>query len=244
MTPEELVAAASPKIGALGSAFYFLPETRARGEELGLSGLRFYFLGRGGVLGDVEPAVVRSAFGYFAPGLVEKMWRSAMEVVPPRQAARAYFEACADLGRRRLADLPDLDAFCAAAGAVNDAADDTALAVYAGIAAEPLAEDIPGRAMQLVTVLREHRAGAHLLAVRAVGLSDVLAHAIHRPDDLASFGWKPDEVPAASEEDRARRAEAERLTDRIVTPAFAVLDDDGARALLDGLDAMEGALAG
>jgi hypothetical protein len=51
MTPEELTAAASPRIGAMGSVFYFVPETAARGKELGLDGFRFYVLGRGGVLG-------------------------------------------------------------------------------------------------------------------------------------------------------------------------------------------------
>lgn len=244
MTPEELVAAASPKIGAMGSAFYFLPETKARAEELGLDLFRFYFLGRGGVLGDVEPSVVRSAFGYFEPGLVEKMWTTAKQKVAPREAARAHFEVCADLGRRRFAGLDGLEAFCRAAGAVNDAADPTGLPLYAGIAAEPLAEDLPGRAMQLVTVLRELRGSAHLLALRAVGLHDVAAHALARPGDLAMFGWQPDQVPPVAEAERAQRAEAEQLTDRIVTPAFAVLDDDGARALLDGLAAMEGALAG
>jgi hypothetical protein len=243
MTPEELVAAASPKIGALGAAFYFLPETKARAQELGLDLLRFYFLGRGGVLGDVEGSVVRSAFGYFEPGMVEKLWTSAKEKVAPREAARAYLEQCAELGRRRFGELDGLEAFCRAAGAVNDAADPTGLPLYAGIAAEPLADDLPGRALQLVTVLRELRGSAHLLALRAVGLHDVAAHALARPGDLEMFGWKPDQAPAVSDEDRALRAEAEALTDRIVTPAFAVLDDAGAAALLDGLAAMERALA-
>jgi hypothetical protein len=98
--------------------------------------------------------------------------------------------------------------------------------------------------MQLVAVLRELRGSAHLLALRAVGLHDVAAHALTRPGDLEMFGWKPDQVPAVGDGDRALRAEAEALTDRIVTPAFAVLDDEGGRALLDGLTAMEGALAG
>ncbi len=77
MTPTELVQAACPKIASLGAAFYFNPETVAKGKELGLDGFRFYFLGRGGVLGDVEARVVRSAFGYFAPELVDKMWNSS-----------------------------------------------------------------------------------------------------------------------------------------------------------------------
>ena len=79
MTVDELIAQASPIIGAMGSAFYFVPETVAVGKANGLDGFRFYFLGRGGVLGDVEPAVVASAFGYFAPAVVARMWSSARD---------------------------------------------------------------------------------------------------------------------------------------------------------------------
>ena len=60
--------------GDIGSAFYFHPDTVAKAKSLGLDGFRMYFLGRGGVLGDVEPAVVSSAFGYFEPGLLAHMW--------------------------------------------------------------------------------------------------------------------------------------------------------------------------
>jgi hypothetical protein len=63
MTPQELVQESAPAIGAAGASFYFDSDTLARGKELGLDGFRFYFLGRGGVLGDVEPAVVES-FGW------------------------------------------------------------------------------------------------------------------------------------------------------------------------------------
>jgi hypothetical protein len=244
MTPEELVAAASPRIGALGSAFYFVPETAARGKELGLDAFRFYFLGRGGVLGDVESPVVASAFGYWNPDLVAKMWDSAKARLAPREGGRAYFEACAELGRRRFADLPGLDAFCAAAGAVNDAADPVGLPLYAGIRAEPLVDDEPGRAMQLVSVLRELRGSAHLLGVRAAGVEPRTAHFVTRPDDGAMFGWTEDLAPTVTDADRAGMVEAEAITDRVVTPAYAALDDAGARALLSGLDAMEAALAG
>ena len=142
MTPEELVAVACPKIRDLGWAFYFVPETIAKGEELGLDGVHFYFLGRGGVLGDVEAAVVVSAFGYFKPSLVEEMWNSGKQTVAPRDAARAFMEACAEFGRARLSGVDELAAFCRAAGAVNDAADPIGLALYSAISSEPLATEM------------------------------------------------------------------------------------------------------
>ena len=242
MSPEELVAAACPSIGTLGWSFYFTPETAARAERLGLDGARLYFLGRGGVLGDVEAPVVASAFGYFKPELVAHMWGSGREVLAPREAGRAFFEACADHGRQRFSHLDDLDAFCTAAEAVNAAADPTGLALYAGIRAEPLAEDPAGRAMQLVAVLRELRGSAHLLAVRAVGLDAKTAHWISRPDDIAMFGWSEAEAPVVTDDDRAAMVEAEALTDRLVTPAYAALDGSGQEALLGGLAGMEDAL--
>ncbi|MDQ3384644.1 MAG: hypothetical protein M3503_01325 [Actinomycetota bacterium] len=243
MTPEELVATASPSIGTLGWAFYFVPETGTAAEALGLDMFRFYFLGRGGVLGDVEAPVVASAFGYFKPALVERMWESAKAIVGPRDAGRAYHLACADLGRRRLADVEGLDAFCAAAERVNQAADPTGLPLYAGIRCEPLVEDLPGRAMQLTTVLRELRGSAHLLAVRAVGLDAKTAHWIARPDDIAMFGWSEEEAPEVTDEARALHAEAEALTDRLVTPAYAVLGEAEQQDLLGGLERIGAALA-
>jgi hypothetical protein len=241
MTPLELVRAVSPQVGALGSAFYFDPATLARGKELGLDGFRFYFLGRGGVLGDVEARVVQSAFGYFAPSLVDKIWNSARQRMPPREAGRAYLECARELGRRRLAAIPGLDEFCAAARTVNEAAEVAGLSLYAGLSAEPLCDDLPGQAMQLSAVLREHRGSAHLLAVRASGLDPAVAHAIKRPGDVESFGWS--ETPEITADDRDRHAAAEQLTDRMVLGAYASLDEPGGKALVAGLESIEAALA-
>jgi hypothetical protein len=243
MNPEELVAAACPRINDMGWAFYFVPDTVARGEELGLDGISFYLLGRGGVLGDVEAGVVASAFGYFNPALVATMWEAARKAADPRSAGRAYMECSAAFGRRSFSDLSGLDVFCAAADAVNDAADPVGLSLYAAVASEPLVDDLPGRAMQLMTVLREFRGSAHLIALRAAGVDARTAHGIRRPDDGALFGWSDDDAPVITDEQRDNWKKAEALTDDIVLPAYGVLDDSGGRALLAGLEAMESALA-
>jgi hypothetical protein len=242
MTPEQLVQRASPLIGAMGSAFYFDPATLARGRELGLDGFRFYVLGRGGVLGDVEPAVVTSAFGYFHPDTIRRIWNSAREKVAPRDAGRAHVACCQEFGRARFADLDGLDAFCGAAGAVNDAADPAGMALYAGISSEPLAEDLPARAMQLVTVLRELRGGAHLMAVLASGLRPNVAHYLRRPGEYKNFGWG-DQPPAVSDDDRSKLAAADALTDRLLLPAYSAPDPAGADALVSVLEAMQARLA-
>jgi hypothetical protein len=242
MTTDELMAEACPLIRDYGWAYFFSPGTEAKGKELGLDIVQFYVLGRGGVLGDVEASVVSSAFGYFNPSMIQQMWDSASKVVEPRDAGRAYFECAAELGRLRFAGLDGVEGFADAAGAVNEAADPTGLPLYAGFRAEPLVDDAPGRAMQLLSVLREFRGSAHLLAVRAEGLDAKTAHLINRPNDAAMFGWSDDDVPDSTLADREALARAEVLTDRIVRPAYTVLDEAGATALMTGLHQMTAAL--
>ncbi|MCB0999617.1 MAG: hypothetical protein R2713_15790 [Ilumatobacteraceae bacterium] len=243
MTLDELIAASGPLLRDHGWAFYFTPETRARGAELGLDPMQFYVLGRGGVLGDVDASVVASAFGYFKPALIAGVWNAAREKVSPRDAGREFMACCAAHGRAKLGAVDGLAEFVAAAEKVNAAADPDALALYAATAAEPLADDLPARAMQLVTVLREHRGSAHLVAVRAVGLDSRTAHHAKRPDDAKMFGWAPDEAPVVDDLVQAKMAEAETLTDRIVAPAFAVLDEAERDAFVHGLERLAAALA-
>ncbi len=242
MGNDELMAVACPIIRDTGWAFYFAPATLARGKELGLGGLQFYVLGRGGVLGDVEPSVIASAFGYFNPATIDSLWTSGCASVSPRAAGRAYMQCCATHGRDKLARVPGLDAFVAAAEAVNDAADRSALALYAGVAAEPLADDAPARAMQLVTVLREFRGSAHLVALRAVGLDNKAAQFMKRPGDATMFGWTDADAPEITDQMSVLLDQAELLTDRIVGPAYAVLGDAAQIAFVDGLQAIQAAL--
>ena len=240
---DRLVPAATDKIGEMGNAFYFVPPTLAKGRELGLKGFPFYILGRGGVLGDVDASVIVSAFGYFAPAVIHRHWEAARAVVDPRTAGREYLECSAAFGREKFSGLDNLEAFCDAAQAVNSAADPAGLALYAGISAEPLALDPPARAMQLLSVLREFRGSVHLVAVLAQLLEPRIAHFIRRPDFFATFGYGPEQVPEVTDEHLAKLAAADELTDRMVAQAYSVLDGSQADALIDGLEAMEKALA-
>lgn len=228
-------------IGAIGASFYFAPSTVAAGKERGLDGFRWYFLGRGGVLGDAEAPVVASAFGYFNPGLVTKMWESGREKIAPRDAGRGYLRCAHDFGRARFDGVEGLDKFCAAAEEINRGIDPAGLALYAGAAAEPLPDDAPARAMHWCVVLREARGSTHLLAIRAAGLTPRIAHQIKRPTEGQLFGW--DDEPTVSADERARWDRAEELTNELLEPAFARLDDGGRRAVLDGLAGMAAALA-
>jgi len=242
MTPDELLAVAAPTIAATGPSFYFTPETSAAGAAIGLDPLQFYVLGRAGVLGDVEASVARSAIGYFNPTMIERAWDAGRARCAPRVAAQAHLDAAAAHGRAHLSAVEGLDDLVEAADAVRRAADPTALMLYAPLQLMPLADDAPGRAMQLIVVLRELRGSAHLVALRAVGLDDRVAHVTKRPDAVKLFGWRPEEVPAGGPEVEAQLGEAEVLTDRIVRPAFAVLDEDAAARFAAGLERVAAAL--
>jgi hypothetical protein len=229
------------KTGDIGASFYFESETKARGREIGLDGFRFYFLGRGGVLGDVDSAVVRSAFGYFHPRLIEHMWDTAKEKVAPRDAAREYIACGHAFGRRTFAGIDGLEAYVDAAASLISSVDGGAMALFAGVRAEPVPDDPSAAALHQAMVLREMRGSAHLAAITAVGLTSGVAHAIKRPDDIELFGWK-DDPQVVTDEARRLHERAEQLTDEALFGAFATLSADQAAALVGGTDAMHAAL--
>jgi hypothetical protein len=233
--------AVAKKTGDIGASFYFVPETVARGKELGLDGYRFYFLGRGGVLGDVDSAVILSAFGYFHPTVIARMWDSARKRMEPHYAAQAYIECGHEHGRRTFASVDGLDAYVDAATQLIGAVDGGAMALFAGVRAEPVPEDAPAAAIHQAMVLREMRGSAHLAAITAVGLPTSIAHAIKRPEDVELFGWG-DERPIVTDAAVLLHGRAEELTNDALVGAFATLTDDQAGALILGTDAMHALL--
>lgn len=242
MDPREVLQTTKFETGDIGGAFYFHPDTVARAKELGVGGLRMYFLGRGGVLGDVEAGVVQSAFGYFEPNHLAKLWNTAKERMDPRDAAREYIACNHALGRKWFVDVDGLDAYVDAATAVIEAADGGALALFAGVRAEPVPDDPPAAAVHQAMVLRELRGSAHLAAIAAVGLPTPVAHAIKRPDDVEMFGYET--PPEVTDADRDALERAERITDDILVPAYSVLTDAQSVALVEGTHAMHAALNG
>ena len=225
---------ADPVRVAAGADLFFHPITLAAGEAYSLDGLGFYFAGRGGWLGDVGAEVVASAFGWFHPDLVARRWAEATSAVPSIEAGRRYWDCVAEVGRAALSapggsDIGGLDAWCDAAEATVGAARRDGLVLFAAVGARPLADDLPARALQLATQLRELRGSAHLVAVVASGQAPEVVHAVHRPDMVEVFGW-PADLDTSSFDHSAREV-AESRTDRIVGDALAVLEPDQAEAM-------------
>jgi hypothetical protein len=192
------------------------------------------------VLGDVESAVVRSAFGYFHPAVVDRMWTSARQVMAPRDAARAYIECAHEHGRRRFADVEGLAAYVDAATTVINTVEGVSMPLFAGVRAEPVPDDLPAAAMHQAMVLREMRGSAHLVALTSLGLASHIAHAIRRPNDVELFGWK-DDPPKPTDVDRDTWDRAEAITDEVVLPGFEALSEAQADALVEVTASMHAA---
>lgn len=239
MTPEETAAAVDPALGLLGALHYFDEGVVAKSKEAGLDGFRMYFLGRGGVLGDVEPEVVWSAFGYFNPALVKKMWVSASERMSPRDASRNYLDWAEDVGRETFAGAEGLDAFNEAAAALIASVNPAALALFAGYSAEQPPADALGAATFNVIVLRELRGSVHLAAIAANALDPVVAHSIRRPNDARMFGW--DELPEPTDEDRQKLVAVDAATDAVMAMHYAGITGEQRQALAAGVASLSAA---
>ena len=228
-------------IAEYGWSYYFEPTTIARGEKLGLDPFTFYFLGRGGVLGDVEAPVVQSAFGYFNPAVLAAMWdararegrteRRGPRVLRGRPRLRAR-PALRPRGARRLRRRGD-ERWSRPHGATSP-----------GSRCSPPPPACPCRPTRPQRRCTRWRCSASSAARRTSwpwwppGSRTRTAHFIRRPEMFATFGWPEDDRPTVTDADTAALAAAETLTDQLVAPAYAALDDDGAAALLAGLRAM------
>lgn len=243
MTAAEAVHATAGPVGSVGGAFMLHPDTMGRATEQGYNNpFAFYFAGRGGVLGDVDADVVIAAFGWFEPGLVRPLWEEGVAVHGAREASRRYAQACAAWGRDHLAGVDGLDRLAELGERVVRAADVSGLPLFAGWRAEPLADDAPGRAMQLLHVLREWRGAVHLVATTAAGLTPIQAILANDGEARAAmFGW-PQPYPDVAGLADAHR-EAETLTDKLCAPVVETALDAAERAELASLIATAHAAA-
>jgi hypothetical protein len=147
-------------------------------------------------------------------------------------------------GRRHFSETPDLEPVCHAAEAAVGGLDPSGLALYAAVAAEPLPDDIPARALQLAAVLRELRGSVHLLALVAAGVEPRVAHFYRRPGDFQTFGYSEEEEPTLTDDIESAIAGADVRTDELMAAAYGVLSADERAALALGVDRMARALKG
>ncbi|MGW5452507.1 SCO6745 family protein [Nocardia sp. NPDC003979] len=223
------MSAVKQQVLELGGAFMMSREARQFGTDVGVPGFHGpYTRGRGGVLGEVDADVVVGAFGFFEPECIRAAWKSVP--LPAAEAATGYLAACHEFGRRKLAGFDRPERLAELLGKVADAAEPTAVPLFAGWRAMSLPDDSRAAVLQLTHILRELRGGLHLVAVLAQGLTPLQAVLIagspiaDGPTHAQRLGWTEPFEPI-TEDMRQRWAAAEKLTDELVSPFFAVLTE-------------------
>ncbi|GGJ92968.1 hypothetical protein GCM10010123_23550 [Pilimelia anulata] len=237
MTPEHAAAISRSAIHYLGDAFTECPVTVRRARQRGLSGWSYHVASRGGVLGDVAAGTITAALGMLSPELVGDAWEYARRLLPPLEVAAQRAAECCRWGSEQLDRFPGVGRLVALSGELVASADGTGMPLFAAWRAHPSPDVTPGaRAAVQLNLLREHRRGAYLIAVRASGLTPVEA-LVAGPDGeaaAASCGWAgpyPDPGPLIR-----RRMWLEAVTDRLAGQPFAALRPAERAELVDLLD--------
>ncbi|WP_239075281.1 SCO6745 family protein [Planosporangium flavigriseum] len=238
MTPDQTASFVKNAVLELGGAFRQDPPTTRKARQLGLTGWAFYVAGRAGALGDVCPDTAAAAMAFVAVEAVRDGWEAARKVAPPAEVAGHSAAECARWGREKLTSLSGLSRLVELAERVVVDADPSGMPLFAAWRAMPVPEDCLGaRAAVLLHLMREHRGGAHIQAVRASALTPLEA-IVAGPDGesgATAFGWHPPFPPFAPL--MRKRAWAEALTDRIAGEAYRTLEPGERHELVDLLEA-------
>ncbi|MBY8871488.1 hypothetical protein K7640_06465 [Micromonospora sp. PLK6-60] len=234
MTPEQIAAASKPAVLELGDLFSRCPATLRRARLLGISGWAFYITSRAGALGDVRAETVAAALGFIAPDAVADGWDAAARTVRPVEVAAANLAECCRWGDQQLGLLPGAARLAELLHRIAGAADATGMPLFAAWRAMPVPQGGAGAQAGVgLLLLREHFAGAYLLAVRAAGLTPVEA-VLAGPEGeagAAACGWPPPYPPIGPLV--RRRLWAEAVTDRLAATAFRSLGPGEGAELLE-----------
>lgn len=241
----ETAAAIAEPLQVVGYSFYFDAVTRARAKELGLRGVEYYGLGRGGLLGDVDAARVAEVFAFFSDDAVEAFWSVPRSKADPTVVAEEYLRSAFDFADRTFGGVEEavLVDFATAAQVVAGACAPGESPLLDGyrrfaVPAEPV------RAAYLGAIeLREMRGGLHVRSLARVGLEPASAAYLENPSIFSSHGYGDADVPVVTDELRAKKTRAEELTDEAMAACVAVLDEDAREALVEGATALFAALS-
>jgi helix-turn-helix protein len=223
--PEQTAALARDSVQELGGAFAEDPKTLRRARQLGLTGWAFYVAGRGGALGDVRPDTVAAALGFISAEAVHDGWDTARRVTSPSQVAEQHLAECCRWGREKLDGYPSVGRLIELTERIVVGADAAGLTLFGAWRSMPIPDDGPGaHAAVLAKLLLEHRSAAHLVAIRAAGMSPLEALIASAEGEAAAvaYGWQPPYPPVAPL--LRKRIRADTMTDRIVGEAYGILD--------------------
>ncbi|EHI11301.1 SCO6745 family protein [Mycolicibacterium thermoresistibile] len=201
--------------------FMLHPETFSASQAAGYQNpLAGYVAGRGGVLGQASGATVASVFVVFEPTGLAALWDEGVAVHGAEGAAQRYWAQTADFGRKYLSGADGLDRLAGLGEKVIAAAPPAGVPLFAGWRTMPLADDAPARALQVMFVLRELRAGLHFNALTLSDISPIEAHMLNKGRQYAQmFGW-PEPYPEGTDK-KDRYAEVEQATNRRMAQIYA-----------------------
>ncbi|KUI33546.1 evbL [Mycobacterium sp. IS-1496] len=235
MSVDDVLDAAATAGAAIEQAvavFMLHPETYGGSVAAGYQNpLAGYVAGRGGVLGEATGATVSAVFAVFEPTGLAALWDEGVAVRGAAGAAEVYWNQTAEFGRKYLAGAEGLERLAALGEKLIAATPIGGLPLFAGWRAMPLADDAPARALQVMFVLRELRAGLHFNALSLTGVTPIEAHMLNKgPKYAAMFGWPEPFADGADKKDRYD--EAEQATNRRMAEIFtAGLDSTEAEEL-------------
>jgi hypothetical protein len=239
---------------------YFSPHGGPAYESIGLLGRSAYFASRAAAMGPVGPEVITATFFNFAPTLVRESMTSVWSSVSPEQVVATRLKVVDASLREAAPGLIGSDAIASAAELVRRAAISACgrvdgKALFAAHAALPWPTELHLSLWHGQTLLREYRGDIHIALLVSEGLSGLEALITHAatgavPADMLRTlrGWTEDEWNTAVEALRARsilsandltlsaagealRQRLEDRTDALSADAWAVLGDDGCKAL-------------
>jgi hypothetical protein len=241
--------AAGPPIEQSVAVFMLHPETFAESVAAGYNNpFAGYVVGRGGVLGEATGVTVSSVFVVFEPSFLRALWEEGLAVRGAAAAAELYWNQAAGFARKYLTGAKDLDRIATLGEKIIAATPDAGLPLYAGWRTMPLAEDAPARALQVMFILRELRAGIHFNALTNSGITPVEAHMLGRGREYTTmFGWPEPFADGTDKKDRY--AEVEQATNRRMAEIFASTlspqeADELARCAVDALASLKANVPG
>jgi hypothetical protein len=221
------------------------PEEEAAGAAAELPGWQLYFLGRHGVLGDVDPDVILAAAYIFPPDYFRREWMAARGVMTPHEALERYLAVCHSWAETHMTGFTGAARLAELGQRIIEGASVIGLPLFAGWRAIPLPQGdddaaIARRCVHVCQVLREHRGACHGVAMAALQLDPLMA-ILANPgggrgeENAVEYGWQPP-FATPSEADRELRARVEELTDDLVASAYDALTADEQAEFLTLLD--------
>lgn len=220
-----LVRRVCPTVHRIGGAWFFTPQARAAGAAIGVDDpFALYAAGRGGVVGNGDPAVAATTFAFFPPAIVIDKYQQATAIAPATDVASAYARGLADWGNSVFAGFAGAARLTQLARAVADeVTHPMGMPLFVGWRNMPDPEDTPAASMALAMhVLRELRGDLHIHAAVAYRLSPIEAILGKDGPERAKELFYSEPYPDP-ETYMGRRAAAEQLTDALCADVYAVL---------------------